>query len=216
MTRKRKRSGLTESLREEFDALLLTWPLRQARGEVVVTVEDNSPTWVLDCEDRFGDGQYAGREDSEGRTDFAAVASALQWARNAEMLAGMHGQSLDRARTWETERERVRRHLLEWLPRALQLCKDTGYADPANWISGKIPPLVHHLEELLKALQPGLLNPLTMPWLLPGSTGRRLRAGTPGKPWKVGLNRKLARAGVPSESRKALLMATGLLPYSDR
>ncbi len=225
MATKRKPSSLTKSLRDEFDALLLTWPLRQAHGEVV-TVENDSPSWTLDCEERFGDGQFAGRKDlldttlnvldSEGRTDFAAVVSALRWARTEEMLAGMRGRSLDRARTWETERERVHRHLSEWVPRALQLCHETGYANPANWTSGEMPPVVRHLEELLAALHPRSLNPLTMPWLPPGRPARRSRRGTPGKPWRDELDRKLANARVPSESRKALLMATGLLPYSTR
>ena len=225
MASKRKPSGLTKSLRDEFDALLLTWPLLQAHGEVV-TVEEDSPNWVLDCEERCGDQHYADRKtllddiltflDKRGRTDFAAVAAAIQWARNAEMLAGMRGRSLDRTRTLETERDRVHRYLTEWLPRALQLCHDTGYADPKNWTSGKVPPLVQRLEELIKALQPGALNPLTMPWLLPGSTGRRPRRGAPGKSWKMELQRKLARAGVPQQTQISLLIATGLLPYSDR
>jgi len=224
--RTRTPSGLTPQLRAAFDTLLLTWRLREARGEVVVPIPEKSPTWALDCEERFGDGHYASRKDSlgttlalldkEGKTDFAAVVAALQWARDVEVVVTMRGRSLVRARTLEMERDRVHRHLSKWLPRALQLCKGSRTSIFVNAGLGKDPALVRHLEALLAALQPGTCNLLTLEWLPPGHTGRRSRRGAPEKPWMAELDRRLARAGVPLESRKALLKATGFLPYSDR
>jgi hypothetical protein len=222
----RHRTELTPHLRDAFTALLLTWPVRQATGAVVIPGVDPSPTWILACEEQYGDGHYDDRKelltvwldlmDRRGRTEFVSVHAALQWSRTEVILAGLRGRSRDRARRWEEEREKVHRYLTEWLPRALQLCHDTGYATPAHWCSGTVPALLDHLNALLVALQPGALNPLTTPWLAPGSRRRRERSGPPGTPWMPTLRNRLARAGVPRALQTEPLIAVGLLPYTDR
>jgi len=226
--RTRTPSGLTPQLRAEFDTLLLTWvwmPLKYTRYQDRPRPA-HLPTTMPEWEEQFGVGYYAERKtllddtltflDRRGKTDFPAVLAAVDSAKSEEVLALFQSRGLDQAREWETERRLVYEQLSEWLQRGRAYCYATMIAGHKPWTKKTHAGLLKRIEDLLKALHPAALNAFTVPWLPPGSTGRRSRRGQSGKPWNALLAKRLTRAGVPDEHQKPFFVAAGLVRYSDR
>ena len=216
---------ITPTRRGPFDALLLTYHIRELRGEVALPrIDDRLRDWQLECEAAYGDGHYAARKrllyETLGKViyirhaDPKAIYAALANARNAAMEAARGGgRPIERRRKLVEEYGKLRDNVDYWAKRLQRWFRETEYTDlgPSAEQRG-VPELVHHLDALLDALS---TNPFVRAFA-PGPRHRR-RPGHQPQPWLAQAHRDLARAGVRRHTdREDLLTAVGLIPWREQ
>ncbi len=211
------------AIRRSFDALLLTYHIRELRGEVAIPrIDDRLHDWQLECEGVYGDGHYAERKrllyENVGKVicarhaDPKVIYAALANARNAAMAAARGGRAIDWRRKLVEEYGKLRDNVEYWAKRLQRWFRETEYTTLGTSAERKdVPQLVCHLDALLEALS-------TNPFVKDSIAGslRRRRPGHRPEPWLAQAHQDLARALVRRQSdREDLLTAVGLIPYRE-
>jgi len=114
----------------------------------------------------------------------------------------------------EKRRQRISTNLEKWSRAAYQYFTVCGYTDPEMWPNNKVGPMVDHVWGIISIFEgknpPNLLA-------APRNPRKPRRAGNP---WTLTpiikeTKKELSRIGVSQKHHKELLIAIGLLPYSD-
>jgi hypothetical protein len=212
---------LTPDLRERFDSLLLTWPLRQVQGKVSIPAKAGSegPAWQLEYEEKYGDGHYADRrallDETRNRLEMRGlrpemVCASLERAKATKMQEHITGRRIDWQREYMTELKRIVPNVQKWATRMQDLFDRIGYADPDRWEEKKLPDLVTYLNAFLVAMEDDSLLKIS----LPGPFRRPAGPGRQPEPWLEQARRELVEAGISSkQDREDLFMAVGLTPW---
>ena len=225
-----RRAILTAELRQQFHELLITWPLRDARGLCAkdpwprVMSVDTDPL-ELERDPDFGDGHFderhermdyvLGKLEERGRTYFEIAFKALQESRQAYFDQSLGGRLIDRRREIIERRDKLVKNLRD----AIKEFKWLVYAMPikAGIAESLEIETVKACDELLRQL--GRDEFLNLP---PPGPLRRKRIGKPSRPWLQTVKSELAKAGVPDtdtrlmggyRARTELLICCGLRPY---
>jgi len=216
-------SEITPALCRSFDALLLTYHIRELRGEVALPqIDDRLHEWKLEYEGMYGDGHYVERKrllyETLGKVmcvrhvDAKAIHAALANARSVAMAAARGGRAIDWRRKLVEEHGKLRDNVEYWAKRLQRWFRETEYM-PLGTLADKrdAPEVVRHLDALLKILatNPFVSDPVA------DSLGPQRPSNQP-EPWLVQAHHDLAKARVRRRSdREDLLTAVGLIPYRE-
>lgn len=217
------RAEIPPALRERFDALLLTYHIRELRGEVAIPrIDDRLKNWQLECEAAYGDGHYPARKQimymtlgkvlSIRHADPGAIHAALADVRKAAMDAARGGRSIDWRRKLVEDHAKLRDNVEYWARRLQRWFREAEQADLGLSAGrGDVPEVVRHLNALLEALS-------TDPFAKapPSGSARRRRPSFKLQPWLEKAHQDLAGAGVRRQAdRESLLTAVGLIPHPE-
>jgi len=214
---------ITPALCRSFDALLLTYHIRELRGEVAIPqIDDRLHGWKLEYEGMYGDGHYAERRrllyETLGkvicirRANPKAIYAALANARSAAMAAARGGRAIDWRRKLVEEYGKLRDNVEYWAKRLQRWFRETEYTSLGTLADKRdAPEVVRHLDALLKILatNPFVSDPAA------DSLGPQRPSSQP-EPWLVQARQDLAQARVRRQSdRENLLTAVGLISYRE-
>lgn len=215
---------IAPALRRSFGALLLTYHIRELRGEVAIpSIDDRLHDWQLEYEGVYGDGHYAERKrllyETLGKVicvrhaDPKVIHVALADARNAAMAAARGGRPIDLRRKLVEEYGKLRDNVEYWAKRLQRWFRESESAGLGTSAEKRdAPEVVRHLDALLEVLStnPFVRHSVADPLGRPSPDYRP-------EPWLARAHRDLARARVRRHSdREDLLTAIGLIPYRGR
>lgn len=206
------RGRLSVELRAKFEQLLLTWPLRQAQGQLDLRRVEGPITLERQVSEFENGTHYEDRKElldmilgilqqRAGGVDFTALYEALAATRR-DATSWAFSQRL---RDWERD------GLEDFAAVMGRLRKGAKRSAYCQVLANVIENAVEH-DPLLQALARS--NPLFAGILAGQSPSlRRERRGPADRPFLKKGREEIARAGVPAEYHSDLLRAIGLLPW---
>ena len=215
---------IAPALRRSFETLLVTYHIRELRGEVAIPpIDDRLHDWQLEYEGVYGDGHYAERKrllyETLGKiicarhADPKVIHAALADARNAAMAAARGGRPIDWRRKLVEEYGKLRDNVEYWAKRLQRWFRESESVGLGTSVEKRdAPEVVRHLDALLEVLS---TNPFVR-HSVADPLGRPCPDYLP-EPWLARAHQDLARARLRRHSdREDLLTAVGLIPYRER